>query len=100
VIENPALPGRSSVVTELQAFMDDDTKKGRMIRTARYKYIVFSHGQRPELLFDLETDPGETRNLAYQSAFRETVSEHRALLMREIEETGDSFRLPSDSSGS
>ena len=99
VIENPSLPGRSSVVTELQAFMDDDTKKGRMIRTARYKYIVFSHGQRPELLFDLETDPGETRNLAYQSAFREIVSEHRALLMREIEETGDSFRLPSDSSG-
>ena len=60
-------------MTELQAFMSDESKKGRMIRTARYKYVVFSHGQRPELLFDLETDPGETQNLAYQSAFQEVL---------------------------
>ena len=96
VIENPALPGRSCVVTELQAFMSDESKKGRMIRTARYKYVVFSHGQRPELLFDLETDPGETQNLAYESAYREILSEHRALLRKEIEETADSFSFPVD----
>lgn len=95
VIQNPSLMGRASVVTELQAFMDDETKKGRMLRTARFKYIVFSHGQRPELLFDLETDPGETRNLAYQTDYSEILSEHRALLGKEIEETADPFRLPS-----
>jgi len=95
VIEDPALPGRASVVTELQAFMDDDTKKGRMLRTARYKYLVFSHGERPELLFDLEDDPGEMRNLAYEPTHQEALSEHRKLLKREIEETGDSFSFPS-----
>ena len=96
VIENPALPGRSCLVTELQAFMSDESKKGRMIRTARYKYVVFSHGQRPELLFDLENDPGETQNLAYESAYREILSEQRALLRKEIEETADSFSFPVD----
>ena len=95
VIENPALPGRSHVVTELQPFLDDETKKGRMIRTARYKYIAFSHGQRPELLFDLENDPGETENLAYQAAYREVLSEHRERLRKEVEQTSDPFVLPS-----
>ena len=42
---------------------------GRMVRTDRFKHIVFSHGQRPELLFDLETDPGETRSLAANPEF-------------------------------
>jgi len=94
VIENPALPGRSHVVTELQPFLDDETKRGRMIRTARYKYIAFSHGQRPELLFDLENDPGETENLACLASYREVLSEHRELLSEEIEKTADPFVLP------
>ena len=94
VIEDPALPGRASVVTELQAFMDDDTKKGRMLRTARYKYIAFSYGQRPEMLFDLETDPGETKNLAYDAAYQEVLSKHRQLLENEVERTEDPFVIP------
>ena len=96
LIENPALPGRHCVVSELQAFRDDVTKKGRMIRTARYKYIVFSHGRRPDLLFDLETDPGETVNLAYQPNYREIVSQHRSLLLQEMEHSADPFRLAFD----
>ena len=94
VIENPDLPGRESVVTELQAFMDDETKKGRMLRTARYKYIAFSYGQRPEMLFDLETDPGETKNLAYNAAYQEVLTEHRQLLTKEVEQTADPFVMP------
>ena len=94
VVEGPELPGRNNVVTELQAFMDDETKKGRMIRTARYKYIAFSHGQRPEMLFDLETDPGETKNLAYLASYREVLSEHRQLLRKEVNRTADPFVLP------
>ncbi len=94
VVENPALPGRASVVTQLQAFMSDETKKGRMIRTARYKYIAFSHGERPEMLFDLEDDPGEMRNLAYEPDYGAVLAEHRALLQTEVERTGDSFDLP------
>ena len=39
-------------------------REGRMLRTKRYKYIRFNFGVRPEQLFDLEFDPGETINLA------------------------------------
>ena len=94
IIEDPTLPGRSSIVSELQAFRDDVTKKARMIRTARFKYIIFSHGARPELLFDIEADPGETQSLAYQPAFQENVAEHRALLRQEMEQTSDPFKFP------
>ena len=94
VVKSPDLPGRPSVVTELQAFMDEEKKKGRMIRTARYKYVVFSHGRRPEMLFDLETDPGEKKNLAHESPYREVLSEHRELLRKEAEKTADPFVLP------
>jgi len=94
LIEDPALPGRSSVVSELQAFRDDVTKKARMIRTAQFKYIIFSHGARPELLFDLKADPGETENLAYQPALRKVVADHRGLLLQEMEATGDLFEFP------
>ena len=96
LIEDPALPGRSCLVSELQAFRDDVTKKARMIRTARFKYIVFSHGARPELLFDLEIDPGETKNLAYQPEFKETVAGHRVLLRQEMMKSDDPFKLPVD----
>ncbi|HIB98982.1 TPA: DUF4976 domain-containing protein, partial [Candidatus Poribacteria bacterium] len=94
LIENPSLPGRSYVVSELQPDPKCEEMKGRMIRTARFKYIIFSHGQRPELLFDLETDPGETENLAYQVAYRDTVLEHQALLRKVIKDTSDLFPMP------
>ncbi|HIO82116.1 TPA: DUF4976 domain-containing protein [Candidatus Poribacteria bacterium] len=94
VIENPSFSGRSYVVSELQPDPKHEEMKGRMIRTARFKYIVFSHGQHPELLFDLETDPGETENLAYQVAYRETVLEHQELLRTVIKDTSDSFLMP------
>ena len=74
--------------------MDDETKKGRMLRTARYKYIAFSHGQRPEMLFDMEVDPGETNNLAVQPDYAKTLSEHRQVLKQEVEKTADPFVLP------
>ena len=64
-----------------------------MLRTARYKYLVFSHGQRPEMLFDMEADPGETDNLAYRPAYGEILSEHRQLLRQEVAKTADPIVL-------
>ena len=93
LIENPSLLGRPYVVSELQPDPKHQEMKGRMIRTARFKYIIFSHGQRPELLFDLEADPGETENLAYQVAYRDVVLEHQALLLEVIKDTSDSFSM-------
>ncbi len=93
LVENSSLPGRSYVVSELQPDPKHKEMEGRMIRTARFKYIIFSHGQRPELLFDLEADPGETKNLAYQVAYRDIVLEHQALLLRVIKDTLDPFPM-------
>ena len=93
LVENSSLPGRSYVVSELQPDPKHKEMEGRMIRTARFKYIIFSHGQRPELLFDLEADPGETKNLAYQVAYRDIVLEHQALLLRVVKDTLDPFPM-------
>jgi len=54
------------------------TTEGRMIRTDRYKYRVYAHGQQRESLVDLQKDPGEMTNLARDPAHRETL-----LAMRE-----------------
>ena len=58
------------------------TLEGRMVRTERYKYCVYSHGQRRESLVDLQTDPGETTDLATDPKYREILVQHRELLRR------------------
>jgi hypothetical protein len=60
-----------------------------MVRSSRYKYVVFNSGARAEQLFDLELDPGETINQVATSA--RIVGEHREILRRWMEETGDRF---------
>jgi choline-sulfatase len=58
------------------------TTEGRMIRTDRYKYCVYVHGQNRESLVDLEKDPGEMHNLARDPAQRETLLAMRERLRR------------------
>ncbi|MDZ7638108.1 MAG: sulfatase-like hydrolase/transferase [Bryobacterales bacterium] len=83
---------RPFVVSQLQ--YRDDFRQGRMLRSARYKYIVFSGGERPEQFFDLEADPGEVRNLARDPAAKEILGTHRAMLGGWLAETADPFRIP------
>ena len=59
--------------------------RNRMCMTQRYKYCVYGSeaGEKepfPEMLFDRETDSGETKNLAYDPEYREIVEQHRKLL--------------------
>lgn len=70
----------------------DESREGRMIRTRRYKYAAFNSGARAEQLFDLELDPGETRNLARSAQAASILEEHRGLLAAWLKDTGDSFR--------
>jgi len=65
------------------------TMQGRMIRTARYKYCVYSRGQRRESLVDLQADPLETTDLAGQPAHRDTLLAHRQMLARFAKEHND-----------
>jgi len=82
---------REFVVTELVPDTKRTELKGRLLRTRRFKYVVFSHGQRPEQLFDLEGDPGETRNLVTQPAFQDELHRHRSLLEQWAKQTADTF---------
>ncbi|MBT4818141.1 MAG: sulfatase-like hydrolase/transferase [Lentisphaerae bacterium] len=52
---------------------------GRMVRTAGFKYITYRDDP-TEQLFDMNSDPGETRNLAGDAQFAETLAEHKRLL--------------------
>lgn len=91
VIEQPELPGREFLATELQPDPQRPELKGRLLRTRRFKYLAFSAGRNPELLFDLEDDPGETRNLAALPSYADELQRHRDLLARWVAETNDSF---------
>ncbi|MGH2352358.1 MAG: sulfatase-like hydrolase/transferase, partial [Chloroflexota bacterium] len=51
----------------------------RMLRQGRHKYVAFREG--PEVLFDLQTDPDEQRNLAADPAHASVVAELRAKTM-------------------
>ncbi len=92
-VENPSLPGREFVVSELFPDPNSPEMKGRMVRTQRYKYNLFSVGRNPEMLFDLQSDPGETRNLARKPERKETLERHRTLLTNWIKETKDDFGI-------
>jgi arylsulfatase A-like enzyme len=93
----PAIEGktldRTFVVSELSEY-DEKPRQGRMLRTARYKYIVFNGGRRPEQLFDLQFDPGEVCNLAGRPGAAAVLSEHRDLLARWIADSRDDFNIP------
>ena len=84
---------RDFVVAELADHLKDRTRKGRMIRTGRYKYAIYSSGERNEQLFDLMTDPGETINLAYSKEYWEILKKHRSLLVKWMKERGDNFKV-------
>jgi len=62
---------------------------GRMVRTARHKYVIYNQGELREQLFDMEADPGETNNLVVGPAHEAELRRHRELLAAWMEETGD-----------
>jgi arylsulfatase A-like enzyme len=85
-----SLVAREFIASEL--LYGDAARAGRMIRTKRYKYVVFNSGARPEQLFDLERDPGEIQNLARSKTAEPILNEHRKLLARWARTTDDAFR--------
>jgi arylsulfatase A-like enzyme len=76
VLERGEKPDREAVFSEVLV-------NGRMVRTKRYKYIHFK-GEKTEMLFDLQNDPGELVNLAY-SPEHKTVLERHQKLQRDFE---------------
>ena len=68
-----------------------ETKCGRMLRSARYKYVVYDSGAHREQLFDLEADPRETRSLAEDPAHKALLDRHRRLLAAWVAQTPDAI---------
>ncbi len=80
IIENPTAPWRSYVVSE----MARTPVLGRsfMVRSDRYKYMLLpgTGGKPLEMLFDLENDPDELRNLVEEPKLENVLKQHREWL--------------------
>ena len=84
LVEGKSVPWREFVVSEVNGYTE-----ARMVRTARYKYIVYAQGDDREQLFDMENDPNELRNLIADPASAGEAAQHRRLLEQWRKETHD-----------
>ncbi len=93
VIEKNASLKKDFVITELGVDNNNKERKGRMLRTSQYKYILFSYGKNNEQLFDLVNDKGETKNLAKSAKMKSVLNEHSAKLNQWMKNTNDNFKV-------
>ena len=93
-IDDPSRALRSHIVSELHPDPTNLDMQARMLRTDRHKYVAFSEGSNPEQLFDLVSDPGETRNLAFEPESPSILRTHRTQLETWCQVTGDAFPVP------
>lgn len=94
IIAKPDQPGHEFVASEMAR--GGKGARSFMVRTKRYKYMVFPGAETPEMLFDLQTDPGEMKNLSGDKAMAAELERHRNLLAqwRATTEEGN-YPLPS-----
>ena len=76
----PMLEGKSGswrkyLVSELPG------NRARVVRSKRYKYIIYAEDP-VELFFDVQNDPGETKNLASSSLHASALKEHKKFLIK------------------
>jgi choline-sulfatase len=72
LVEGRAVAWREFVPAEVEVI-------GRVIRTMKYKYVQY-RGDPIEQLFDMQSDPGETRNVYAESQYAGVIADHRKLL--------------------
>lgn len=77
-------PGREFIVTE--TLFDGAETAGWMVRTPRYKYILYDKGRYREQLFDMTNDRGEMQNLAVEKRYSDELRHHRDLLRQWAQE--------------
>jgi arylsulfatase A-like enzyme len=71
----------------------DLTPEGRMIRSRRYKYCLYSEGQQRESLVDMQSDPGEMVNQAENPEFADILQRHRSYLKEFAKSNNDAVAL-------
>jgi len=67
--------------------------QGRMVRSARYKYCIYSEGKDRESLVDMKYDPLEMVNQAKNPLYKKVLEQHRAYLKENAEQTNDAMAL-------
>lgn len=72
---NPEVVSREHTVTE--TLFDGGSSRGWMLRTPRYKYVIYDKGNNREQMFDMWNDRGEMRNLVMEKAYREELEQLR-----------------------
>ena len=75
------------VVTETR--FDRSDARGWMVRTPKFKYVLYDTGRYREQLFDMEHDRGEQVNLAVESKYEQILTQHRKLLRKWAEENNE-----------
>lgn len=68
------------VVTET-VFAQTGGTQGWLVRTPHYKYVLYEAGKNREMLYDMQNDRGEMRNLAIEHKHQDIVKQHRTLLL-------------------
>ena len=81
---DPAKEHQPYVVTETN-FNQTSGTLGWMVRTPRYKYVLYDKGKYREQLFDMDCDRGEMRNLAVEARYADELARHRRLLREWME---------------
>ncbi len=81
---DPQATHQPYVITETR--FDGSRTRGWMVRTERYKYVLYDKGRNREQLFDMQADRGETRNLMMERAYEEVAQQHRDILAQFMEE--------------
>lgn len=79
VARGKAVPERPYIVTETN-FIQTSGTLGWMVRSSKYKYVLYDKGKYREQLYDMENDRGEMRNLAVESEYAEILRQHREML--------------------
>lgn len=76
LLNDPTAKVKSAAFTQVRRGEFD----GYSVRTDRYRYVSWESGRRGEQLFDLEADPRESKNLAADPAYAQTVAELKKMV--------------------
>lgn len=85
-VEKPEAETKNDFVVCETLFAQTGGTNGWMLRTPRYKYVLYEAGTNREMLFDMENDRLEMTNLAIESSYHPELLRHRQLLYKWMEE--------------
>lgn len=75
---NPQALHQEYIITETR--FDGSKTRGWVVRSERYKYVLYDKGRYREQLFDMQNDRGEMRNLIMENSYDQKLQELRDIL--------------------